>query len=96
MAFPVIDPEYISVLSERLVSNGFTDRRLKDAIGYVIDKFSYKKPNISDIIGFDKKAKLYTYNEAYRLIEKGEVSGFNEFEIVEINGIKYRVKKSEL
>jgi hypothetical protein len=96
IAFPAIDPDYVNVLSERLVSSGFTDKRLKDAIANVIDNFSFKRPNISDIISFDKKHKLYTYQEAYRLIEKGEVSGFEDFEIVEINERKFRIKKSEL
>lgn len=95
VAFPAVDPDFINVLSERLVANGFTNRRLKDAIGTLIDNFKYQKPNISDIIGFDRKIKLYSYGEAYRLIERGEVSGFSDFEIIEVNGEKYRIKKSD-
>jgi len=95
VAFPAVDPGFINVLSERLVANGFTNRRLKDAIGYVIDNFKYQKPNIADIISFDRKIKLYTHGEAYRLIVSGEVSGFEEFEIIESNGDKFRIKKSD-
>jgi hypothetical protein len=95
VAFPAVDPDFINVLSERLVANGFTNRRLKDAIGSLIDNFKYQKPNISDIISFDRKIKLYSYGEAYRLIERGEVSGFSDFDIIEVNGDKYRIKKSD-
>lgn len=92
LPFPSAHPDFIKVLSERPVANGFTNRRLKDAIGSVIDDFKYHKPIISNIIGYDRKHKLYTYSEVYRLIYKGEVSGFDEFEMIEINGEKFRKK----
>ena len=96
VAFPAIEPDFINVLSERLIANKFSDSRLQDAIRYLIDNFRYKKPSIADIISFDKKVKVYTYSEAYRLIEKGEVTGFEDFKIIEIDEVKFRVKKSEL
>ena len=89
-AFPAIEMSFISVLSERLQANGFTEQRLKDAISTVIDKFRYQKPNISDIIGFDKVARLYTWNEAFMEVEKG--AEWTDFKIIEKNGVKFRVK----
>ena len=50
---------------------------------------------MSDIIGFDKKIRIYTHSEAYSLIERGEVSGFEDFEMIEINGGRFRIKKSD-
>jgi hypothetical protein len=96
VAFTDISKEYMSVLTERLVRNGFTKERLRDAIGHVIDNFNYRRPNISDIISFDKKVKMYTYAEVFRMIEKGEASGFEDFQIVEVNGNKFRVKKTDV
>jgi len=93
--FPTIDKLFIDLLSERLVANNFTNKRLRDAVAYLIDNFKYQKPKVSDIIGFDKKIKIYTYYEIYSMIEKGESSGFEEFEKVEINGVIYRIKKSD-
>lgn len=93
-AFPAIEMSYISILSERLQANGFTEQRLKDAIATVIDNFRYQKPNIADIIAYDKKVKLYTYNETYQEIEKG--AEWSDFKIIERNGKIFRVKITEL
>lgn len=71
-AFPKQSKEFFNVLAERLIANGFTDERLADAVNNVIDTFQYKELNISDIVKFDKKIRLYTYSEACRLVtEKG-------------------------
>ena len=71
-AFPKQSKEFFNVLAERLIANGFTDQRLTDAVNSAIDKFQYKELNISDIVRFDKKMKMYNYKEACRLVtEKG-------------------------
>lgn len=93
-SFPAMEMSYISVLSERLQANGFTEQRLKDAISTVIDKFRYQKPNIADIIGFDRKTKLYTYNEAYIEVEKG--AEWSDFKIIQYNGKNVRIKITDL
>lgn len=93
VSFPDLSNDFISVLSERIRVNNFTDKRLIDAIGNVIDNFQYKAPKISDIIGFDKKLNLYTYNEVCMLVEKGE--SFQDYPIYEVNGIKFRIKISD-
>lgn len=79
-AFPEMETQFIQILSERLVANGFTEQRIRDAVANVIDNFTYKKPNIADIVKFDRKVKLYTYNEVSALVTKGEAS-FSDFEI---------------
>lgn len=95
MAFPKMSNGFFDLLAERIAANKFTSRRLYDAINSLIDNFNYKELNIADIIKFDKKAKLYSYNEVCRMVSKGEVS-FSDFEIREINGECYRVKKTDL
>ncbi len=67
-AFPKQSKEFFNVLAERLIANGFTDERLADAVNNVIDNFQYKELNISDIVRFDKKMKMYNYKEACRLV----------------------------
>lgn len=94
MAFPKMNNGFFDLLAERIAANKFTSKRLYDAVNSLIDNFNYKELNIADIIKFDKKAKLYSYNEVCRMVSKGEVS-FSDFEIREINGECYRVKKTD-
>lgn len=67
-AFPKQSKEFFNVLAERLIANGFTDQRLTDAVNNAIDSFQYKELNISDIVRFDKKMRLYNYKEACKLV----------------------------
>lgn len=95
LAFPKMSNVFFDILSERVVANKFTSKRLNDAINYLIDNFSYKELNIADIIKFDKKVKLYSYNDVCKMVSKGEAS-FADFVIKEIEGTHYRVKKTDL
>lgn len=94
-AFPKMSNEFFDILSERVVANKFTTKRLNDAINHLIDNFNYKELNIADIIKFDKKVKLYSYNDVCKMVSKGEAS-FTDFAIKEIDGTHYRVKKTDL
>ena len=85
-AFPEATNDYLIVLIERLADNGFTAQRVKDAINNVIDSCPYKKPSISEIISFDKKVKLYTYNEIQAKGFQGCKDAFENYERVNING----------
>ena len=70
LAFPKQSKEFFNILAERLVANGFTDERLTDAVNNVIDNFEYKELNISNIIKFDKKVKLYNHKQACILVTR--------------------------
>jgi hypothetical protein len=93
-AFPDITADYIILLTERVISNKFTLRRLRDAVNNVIDNFQYKVPNISDIIKFDKKVKLLTYDEMLKLNDQTG-KAFQEYSKVIISGKNLYVKNSE-
>jgi hypothetical protein len=95
IAFPKQSQEFFNLLSERVIKNGFSSDRIKDAINYTIDNFAYKELNISDIIKFDRRVKLYTYNEVCQLVTKG-LADFSEFEIREVEGRSFRVKKTDI
>jgi len=94
-AFPRMQPAFFNLLSERLIANGFTDSRVTDAVNNVIDNFEYKELNISDVIKFDKKVKIYTHSEATILVTSGRAT-FDDFEKREINGVTYRILKSDI
>lgn len=95
LAFPKMERGFFDLLAERIIANSFTSERLKDAINHVLDNFQYKELNISDIIRFDKRARLYSYNEVCVMVSKGQAS-FTDFEKREIDGTVYRVLKKDL
>ena len=95
VAFPKMEPAFFNLLAERIMGNGFTAERLKDAVNHVLDNFQYKELNISDIIRFDRRAKLYTYSEVCQLVTSGKAV-WEDFEKREINGTVFRIKKADL
>jgi len=95
IAFPRMKGEFFILLTEFLIKENFTKKRLTDAVNHTIANFQYKELNISDIIQFDRKIKLYTYNEVTEMVLKNQAS-YSDFEIREIDGKKFRVKKTDL
>ena len=95
IAFPKMKKEFFVLLSEFVLKENFTAKRLEDAVNHVIANFQYKELNVSDIIKFDKKVKLYTYNEVCLLVTQNKAS-FENFEIKKVDGKTFRVKKTEL
>lgn len=93
-AFPKMSPEFFNLLSERVTAKKFTSARLRDAVNHLIDNFSYKELNVSDVIKFDKRHRLYTYNEVCALVGRG-AARFTDFKVIEIDGKPYRVKTTE-
>lgn len=94
VAFPKRDEEFFNLLTERIIANGFSDERLSDAINKVIDSFGYKEINISDIINFDSKIKLYTYNEVCNMVHQG-CDMNRDFNKKQINGKTFWIKLSD-
>lgn len=94
-AFPRMQPAFFNLLSERVIANGFSDKRLADAVNNVIDNFEYKELNVSDIIKFDRKVKMHTYTEAAAMVTAGKAT-FEDFEKREINGNVFRILKKDL
>ena len=95
VAFPKMEPAFFNLLAERIMGNGFTSERLKDAVNHVLDNFQYKELNISDIIRFDRRVRLYTHNEVSRMVTEGKAA-FSDFEIREIGGTYYRILRTDL
>lgn len=91
-AFPNIKTDFIIVLTDRIIENGFTKERVHDAISKVIDTNPYQRPSIADIISFDRKIKVYTYSEISAKCYPG-YSAFDHFEKIEIEGRKRYIEK---
>ncbi len=94
-AFPRQSELFYDILTERIIANGFTDERLTDAVNNLIDNFKYKEISIADVVGYDKTIRLYTHQEVEMLIESYEAN-WNDFELKEVEGKTYRVKKTDL
>jgi hypothetical protein len=93
VAFPSLNSDFFNLLSERIVANGFNNERLHDAIAHLIDTFPYKEPKIADIISYDRKIKLYSYNDVCSEVFKG--SNFQDFDKIAKNGKLFWFKKSD-
>lgn len=92
VAFPQMDDLFFNLLAERIVSNGFSNERLKDAVNRLIDNHKYKEIKISDIIAYDKKVRLYRYREVVSMVCRYEAS-FDDFDTREIDGKVYWIMK---
>ena len=103
IAFPKMAKEFFVLLTEFAVKEKFTSKRLQDAVNHVIANFQYKELNISDIIKFDKRIRLYNHDEYQRMIDRKEAR-HEDFEVKIVNGEKLldgsgrvlRVKKSDI
>lgn len=93
VAFPKMDRNFFDLLAERVVCNGFTGKRLADAVNFLIDGFRYKELSIADVIHFDRSVKLYTGREFVSMQTKGYHP--DEFDFVEKNGAKMWFLKEE-
>ena len=83
--------EFFDIFIDRIKANNFTDQRLKDAVNYVIDNCVYPTPSIAQFVSFDKKTKLYTYDQLIDFIDKygGKMS---DYQNSEINGTRFFYK----
>jgi len=65
-AFPKFPQIMLDILKDRFADNKFSDRKIIDAVNYVIDNYGGwdKLPNIAEFIQYDKKIRIYTYEEA--------------------------------
>jgi len=69
-AFPALPEGFYEVFSDRMEANGFCDDRLTDAINNVIDNCIYPTPTIAQFISFDRRFKVYHYEEMLKLSDE--------------------------
>ena len=87
--------EFFDILYERIDKNKFTKQRLEDAVNQVIDNFQYRELNVADVVSFDKRAKLFSYNQMCNEIANGQ-SVMDDYQRLEIDGKNYWVRKVDL
>jgi len=81
-AFPDITNDFIILLAERITENKFTKERVRQAVNHVIDTNPYKRPSIADIISFDKKIKLLTWEQVAEKCSPGNSAFDNHVRIM--------------
>lgn len=69
-AFPMLPKEFYKTFSERIIDNDFNDDRLRDAVNHVIDTCVYPTPTIAQFISFDRKFKVFSYEEMLKKIDE--------------------------
>lgn len=95
-AFPDWDEQLTELLITRAKHHKFTNKRFMDAIDHVIDNYKYQKPHIADIISFDKKVKMYTYNEMLTICSNNNTLPTTDFfKSVLIQNKRVWVEKSD-
>ena len=62
-AFPRLSKDWYDILEECLDDVGFTDERFIQAIKSLIMTCQYPEPTIANLTGFDRRVKLFTYNQ---------------------------------
>ena len=82
--YPETNQGVFDVILERIKENNWGDKRIKDAVNYLVDNHIYKSINPANIMSFDKKEKLYTYLQKLDMINKGYK--WENFELVIVDG----------
>ena len=99
-AYPLADKEesarFFALLTNRVAENGFTKKRLDDAVNWLIDNFRFKNINIADVITFDKRVRLYNYQEYCSAIYHNRNLSEDFTTYGKIDGITFWYRKSEL
>lgn len=85
-----MEKDFFSVLAEYIVKDNMASDRLSFAIDNVIRNFKYKQISVADIVGVDKRIKLYTYHELVEMVTAGKAR-FEDFPIIEVKGKKFRI-----
>lgn len=63
-AFPKLPDGWYTILEEMLDEEKFTDQRFTDAVIHLIKTSIYPEPTIANLLTFDRKSKIWTYDEA--------------------------------
>jgi hypothetical protein len=77
IAFPQCTKEFYAALANRIIdlADEFTDQRLIDAVNHCIDTFKYPQPTAAEILAYNKKINLLTYEQIKILKIKREEEG---------------------
>lgn len=99
-AFPKLVIGWYKVLEDMIDEEGFTDERFRDAIKNLIKTCPYPEPTIANVLGYDKKIKIFNH---YELMEKHKTDFYpgtkfdlrNFYEAINISGQLRYVRKED-
>lgn len=94
-SFPGLTPEYLTVLSDFIIENKFSDERLIEAVNNVISNCIYPIPTIATFIGYDKKVRLYTYDEMLEKVNTVGSGVWSNYDKKKIDNKVYWYKKND-
>lgn len=87
-AFPSLPKEFYDILSSRFADCDFTDDRLKDSVNHVIDTCVYPTPTVAQFISFDKKYKVYMYDEMLKMTNELGPEVWKSYQSIDLSGIE--------
>lgn len=93
-AFPSLTPEFFTLLIDRLKEKGFTNQRMEEAVNNVIDNCQYPCPTLANFLSFDKRVKVYSYDDLCNAVYKQEAS-FENFSRIKINDKPFFIRKAD-
>jgi hypothetical protein len=67
-AFPRLTEGFYDEWARIIADEGIGDHRLADAVDHVIKTCQYPEPTIANFISFDRKIKLYSYDELCKMV----------------------------
>jgi hypothetical protein len=92
LAFPSLSPQFIDILIQRAIDKGFTSKRLKDAVNYVIDNCQYPSPTLANFLSFDKRIKVLSYPDLVSLASNN-MADFGDYHRYTINSKPFYIRK---
>lgn len=93
--FPKLSDGWFKELDLTIDRLGFDNRKFIDAVDSLIENFEYPEPSIANLIKFDKKIDLKTYNDILPECSPG-INGFEKYQACNIDGELFYVKKTDL
>jgi len=82
-AFPALPAGFYDVLTDRIKELKISDARLTDAVNHVIDTCMYPTPTIANIISWDVKIKLLTYDDMIDMVQHSGPVVWDNYKAVE-------------
>lgn len=90
-----LSPEFLAILIQTAKDEGFTNQRFEDAVSGAISSCRYRL-TVADVLGYDKRARLYSYFDVRRLAVSGKGEFAEFFKWGKCNGVQYYVKITEM
>lgn len=85
-SFPSLHGGFHKVLAQRVTELKIPDERFMDAVNHVIDNCQYPTPTIANFLSYDKKIKLYTYDQYLKLNHELQNQASRYYKAVRIKG----------